>query len=59
MQNRTYDLMVQMHTTPDAQRFHHSLGIEYLPTESYTLGNALRSRTYSRNDRICKSSEDQ
>ena len=59
IQNCTYDLMVRMHTMPDAQRLHHSLGIESLPTESGMLGNVLRSRTYSRHDRICKSSEDQ
>jgi DNA invertase Pin-like site-specific DNA recombinase len=28
IQNRTYDLMDRMHTMPDAQRLHHSLGIE-------------------------------
>jgi hypothetical protein len=31
IQSRTYDLMVQMHTRPNAQRFHRSRGLSNFP----------------------------
>jgi hypothetical protein len=48
-----------MHTKPNVQTLRRSVGIGFLSIESGKRDTAPRSRTYSKDARICNSNEDQ
>ena len=49
---------LQVHTSADGHVVRHSVGKRQQPSSRGTRGSALKSRTYSKHDRICKSSGD-
>jgi hypothetical protein len=53
-----WQVRLQTHTSADGQIVRYSVGKRHSPSSRGTRGSALRSRTYSRHDRICKSSSD-